>query len=130
MPFFPTLLLLCFATVQKPSDLTICIDPGHPSEVGLGTEGKKLSEIHVNWVVAKGAREDLDCQVCVHVVLTKKTENEFVKNIDRAKIANSIPCGLGCCDCTAIVPVALALPPTFQTAKERSTVSPARPPCS
>ncbi len=72
MPFFPIAVLLYVAVKQKPTALTICIDPGHPSEVGRGTQGRKLTEIHVNWVIAK-AVEKILIGKGVHVVLTKKS---------------------------------------------------------
>jgi len=66
---------------------TICIDPGHPSEVGSGTRGKTLTEIKVAWLVA----QDLATTLRKHgltVVLTKSTENQKVLNRDRAEKAN------------------------------------------
>jgi N-acetylmuramoyl-L-alanine amidase len=66
---------------------TVCIDPGHPSEVGVGTRGKKLTEVGVAWDVAKALqirlrREGLD------VLLTKTSQNQVVRNKRRAEIAN------------------------------------------
>ena len=71
---------------------TICIDPGHPSEVGRGTQSSPTSspvitEIHAAWVVGQKLKvklEDLGYQV----VFTKATEETFVENRDRAKVAN------------------------------------------
>lgn len=71
-----------------PSALTICIDPGHPSEVGRGTQGRMVTEIHVAWEVAMRMKGILQKQG-VTVVLTKHSENEFVKNRDRAETANN-----------------------------------------
>ena len=67
---------------------TVCIDPGHPSEVGQGTEGRHVTEIHVAWVVAKKL-EKLLVKKHFKVILTKHSENEFVKNVIRSKIANN-----------------------------------------
>src|SRR5471030_235629 len=78
---------LLFATMLPPAQMTICIDPGHPSEVGNGTRGEKLTEIHVNWEVAQRLEKELHARH-FNVVLTKKTEMELVKNRDRARIAN------------------------------------------
>jgi N-acetylmuramoyl-L-alanine amidase len=80
----PLALLLL---AQTKANLTVCIDPGHPSEVGEGTSGAKVSEIHIAWVVAKRLETILEGKH-VKVVLTKKSENEYVKNVDRSKIAN------------------------------------------
>jgi N-acetylmuramoyl-L-alanine amidase len=66
---------------------TICIDPGHPSEVGRGTAGKHISEIHAAWVVAMKLRDVLVARG-MRVVLTKRSENQFVRNRARAEIAN------------------------------------------
>ena len=80
-------LLLMIPSWQTPPPITICIDPGHPSEVGAGTRGKSVTEIHIAWAVAKKLELILKDKH-VQVVLTKQSENEFVKNVDRAKIGN------------------------------------------
>ena len=68
--------------------MKICIDPGHPSEVGEGTRGKKLTEIRAAWLVAK--RLEALLKAAGHEVkLTKASEKEFVKNRKRAEIANA-----------------------------------------
>jgi len=67
--------------------LTICIDPGHPSEVGRGTRGQKVTEIHIAWEVATRLKKILLSQN-IKVVLTKKSEDEMVRNQRRAEIAN------------------------------------------
>ncbi len=65
----------------------ICIDPGHPSEVGRGTKGKKLTEMEVVWNMAQLLKPRLE-KLGAKVVFTKNTLEEFVKNKDRAGIAN------------------------------------------
>ncbi len=65
----------------------VCIDPGHPSEVGSGTSGRGISEISAAWMVALRLRTLLQSQG-LRVVLTKTSERQFVKNRDRALIAN------------------------------------------
>lgn len=65
----------------------ICIDPGHPSEVGRGTTGKKISEISAAWKVAKLLEQKFK-KAEFKVVLTKSKESQFVKNKDRAAVAN------------------------------------------
>lgn len=66
----------------------VCIDPGHPSEVGAGTTGKKISELHAVWIVAKALETRLK-KAGYQVVLTKSKENELVTNKHRAEIANN-----------------------------------------
>jgi N-acetylmuramoyl-L-alanine amidase len=66
----------------------VCIDPGHPSEVASGRNVQNgTSEAHVDWVVATKLREALE-QRGYEVVLTKSSEEELVRNKDRALIAN------------------------------------------
>jgi N-acetylmuramoyl-L-alanine amidase len=66
---------------------TICIDPGHPSEVGAGCRGKKLTEVQVNWSVACVLKTELT-RAGYRVVLTKKSQNEKRTNRQRAETAN------------------------------------------
>ncbi|RYG24981.1 N-acetylmuramoyl-L-alanine amidase [bacterium] len=66
---------------------TVCIDPGHPSEVGVGTQGSKLTELRANWTIAVKLR-DLLRKDGFRVVMTKQVEREFVRNRRRAEIAN------------------------------------------
>jgi N-acetylmuramoyl-L-alanine amidase len=68
--------------------MKVCIDPGHPSEVGEGTRGKKLTEMRAAWLVAKRL-EALLVTAGHEVTLTKSREKEFVKNRRRAEIANA-----------------------------------------
>jgi hypothetical protein len=83
-----------FATILGASALygiacgqTICIDPGHPSEVGSGTEGKRSTEKQVAWAIAQDLTKKLR-EYGYAVVLTKARENQNVKNRRRAEIAN------------------------------------------
>jgi N-acetylmuramoyl-L-alanine amidase len=66
---------------------TVCIDPGHPSETSSGAHVGKLSENHLNWVVANKIAAIL-IRDGVMVVLTKTSEHERVTNRHRAEIAN------------------------------------------
>lgn len=66
---------------------TVCIDPGHPSEVGSGTQGKKITEIQAAWRVAQLLKKDLEAKG-IKVVMTKTSEKQMVKNRDRAATAN------------------------------------------
>ena len=66
----------------------VCLDPGHPSEVGLGTQGRKLTEVGIAWQVALRLR-DILIERGALVALTKRSEREFVTNRRRAEIANA-----------------------------------------
>jgi N-acetylmuramoyl-L-alanine amidase len=71
------------------ASICICIDPGHPSENNDGaTVTNGLREVSVNWQIALLLR-DLLSRDGFKVVLTKKSESEFVTNKDRAAIANA-----------------------------------------
>jgi N-acetylmuramoyl-L-alanine amidase len=67
----------------------ICIDPGHPSEVGRGTQGRHLTEIQAAWQVAKKLQAVLIARG-YRTVLTKRSEEQFVTNKARAETANQI----------------------------------------
>lgn len=82
-----TALLATALLMQSPEPYRVCIDPGHPSEVGRGTTGKRISELRAAWLVAKGMERQLKARG-IRIVLTKSKEDQFVKNIDRARIAN------------------------------------------
>jgi N-acetylmuramoyl-L-alanine amidase len=66
----------------------ICLDAGHPSEVGIGTQGKTLTEVGVAWNIAGLLRRRL-VQDGYTVVMTKESEREKVTNRRRAEIANT-----------------------------------------
>lgn len=65
----------------------VCVDPGHPSEVGPGTRGKRITEMAVAWQVAGRLKKRL-IEAGVQVVLTKSALKQKVKNRDRAEAAN------------------------------------------
>lgn len=67
---------------------TVVIDPGHPSEVGVGTQGRRVSELQVAWDVAKELRQVLE-ERGYRVVMTKSALRERVTNRRRAEIANA-----------------------------------------
>lgn len=71
----------------------VCIDPGHPSEVGVGTRGRKLTEVGVAWTVAVRLR-DMLTERGATVKLTKNAEREYVANRKRAEIANAFQADL------------------------------------
>jgi N-acetylmuramoyl-L-alanine amidase len=65
----------------------ICIDPGHVSEVGEGTRGKKITELEYVWKVGVALRKELEAEG-YKVVMTKKTLRQRVTNAERAGVAN------------------------------------------
>lgn len=66
----------------------ICVDPGHPSEVGRGTSGRAISEIQVAWRVGQFLQKALEMDGA-RVILTKRQEGQMVRNRARAEIANA-----------------------------------------
>lgn len=68
----------------------VCLDPGHTSETSQGTASRdgKLTERHVNWVVAQRLKALLEAQGAT-VVMTKTREAQVVSNRRRAEIANA-----------------------------------------
>jgi N-acetylmuramoyl-L-alanine amidase len=71
----------------------VCIDPGHPSEVGEGTRGRRLTEIRAAWLVAQALKQRLAAEG-FKVRMTKSREREFVRNRRRAEIANTFAADL------------------------------------
>ena len=66
----------------------VCIDPGHPSEVASGKNVQNgTSENRTNWAVATKLRDELEARG-YEVVMTKESEDELVRNKDRALVAN------------------------------------------
>ena len=68
----------------------ICVDPGHASETSQGTESRdhRLTELHVNWIVAQRLEALLKTNGAT-VVPTKSYEGQVVTNRRRAEIANA-----------------------------------------
>ena len=80
-------LRLSLEPLQNPR-VVVCVDPGHPSEAGIGTRGLSgLTENRVNWLIARKLRESLLAEGW-QVVLTKSSEGEYVGNRRTAEIAN------------------------------------------
>ncbi|MGC4045345.1 MAG: N-acetylmuramoyl-L-alanine amidase [Armatimonas sp.] len=71
----------------------VCIDPGHPSEVGVGTQGKRITEVKAAWEVALKLEKLLQ-DAGAEVKLTKSREREMVRNRRRAEIANTFQADL------------------------------------
>jgi len=68
---------------------TVCIDPGHPSEVNDGlTVQHGVTENNINWIVGLELKDLLEADG-VNVVLTKSEELQLVTNAERAEIANN-----------------------------------------
>ncbi len=82
----PLLLLLALLPALC-SAQTVCIDPGHISEVGAGTKGRKTTELKVAWEVAQLLKERL-AQKGITTVLTKSKIDQKVLNRERSAIAN------------------------------------------
>ncbi len=73
---------------KKSRRTVVCIDPGHPSEVASGrNEQNGTNETAVAWAVAVRLRESLEARG-YEVVMTKSSEDELVRNRDRAEFAN------------------------------------------
>jgi N-acetylmuramoyl-L-alanine amidase len=81
------LALLPVAAFCQLQGKVVCLDPGHPSEVGRGTQGKKLTELEVVWNMAQMLKPRLE-KMGAKVVFTKPTLNKLVRNKDRAAVAN------------------------------------------
>jgi len=77
-----------YPSPQTKAALTVCIDPGHPSEVNAGkTIQNGTTETHIDWLVAIQLKKILT-RAGIHVVMTKSSEDELVRNRTRAEIAN------------------------------------------
>lgn len=96
-PLFALLILLGALTLPSRADepgklhgFVVCLDPGHTSETSQGTASRdgKLTERHVNWVVAQRLKALLEAQGAT-VVMTKTREAQVVSNRRRAEIANN-----------------------------------------
>ncbi len=106
----------------------VCIDPGHPSEVASGRNIQNgTSEAQVDWAVASKLREELEARG-YEVVMTKSSEEELVRNKDRALVANRAGAALMLrlhCDASAARGFAVYYPDRRGRAKD-GTTGPAR----
>lgn len=82
-PLFTLFALACLIAGAQ----TICIDPGHPSEVGPGTRGKKITEMRAAWLVALDLKAELQA-ASYKVIMVKAAEKQYLTNKNRAGIAN------------------------------------------
>lgn len=80
------LLALSSAFVTEATPI-ICIDPGHPSEVGVGTKGRKATELEVAWDVAQSLKAKLEANG-YRTVMTRDSLRTTVTNRERAEVAN------------------------------------------
>lgn len=96
--FLITLSIFCFilpvdSTPQ--SKVTVVIDPGHPSENGIGARSLHgFREIDINWEIASRVRSLLTPGTPFRVLLTGESKNETVTNRRRAEIANAASAAL------------------------------------
>jgi N-acetylmuramoyl-L-alanine amidase len=115
-------------TAEAPARTVVCIDPGHPSEVASGQNVQNgTSEAQVDWAVASKLREELEARG-YEVVMTKSSEEELVRNKDRALVANRARAALMLrlhCDASAASGFAVFYPDRAGRAKDGS-VGPAR----
>ena len=66
----------------------IAIDPGHPSEVSSGGEVQNgTTEVHNNWEVSLLLQQLLRDRG-YSVVMTKSSEMQMVRNVERARVGN------------------------------------------
>jgi N-acetylmuramoyl-L-alanine amidase len=102
----------------------VCIDPGHPSEVASGKNIQNgTSEAHTDWAVATKLREALEARG-YEVVMTKESEEELVRNKDRALVANRAQASLMIrlhCDASAERGFAVYYPDRQGRAKDGTT---------
>ena len=78
----------CLPAQRSQSPRVIAIDPGHPSEVSSGAEIQNgTTEVHSAWEVALRL-EKLLRDRGYSVVLTKSSEMQMVRNVQRAEIGN------------------------------------------
>ena len=77
-------------SAQPLRGFVVCLDPGHASETSQGTASRdgKLTELHVNWVVAQRLTVLLKVAGAT-VVPTKTREFQRVTNRQRAETANA-----------------------------------------
>src|SRR4051812_13717400 len=76
------------ASVNPVASPVIVIDPGYPSENGVGASGHGVAEVHAAWEVAVRLRDSL-AAAGYDVRMTKTRERQVVRNVQRARIANA-----------------------------------------
>lgn len=83
-----SILLCAMAALAQLQGKVVCLDPGHPSEVGRGTQGKKLTELQAVWDMALLLKPRLE-KLGAKVVMTKSSVDQTVTNKARAEVANN-----------------------------------------
>ena len=114
------------ALLSVASAQIICIDPGHPSENGRGSRGKKIDEVTAAWKVGNRLKKLLVAEG-YKVVMTKTSLNQNVRNKKRAEIANAARANLMVrlhCDAAGGSGISVYYP--AQTGKVGSVVGPAK----
>jgi len=87
------LYLICL--VPSLAREVLVIDPGHPSENGIGTKTRAgIREVDINWEVSSRLQELLASDARVACLLTKQSASETVTNRRRAEIANTASASL------------------------------------
>ena len=87
-PSAPTSAPLAAAARPTSATFSVCIDPGHPSEVAAGDVVLNgLQEVNVCWEVAQLLKANLESRG-IRVVMTKNQERQRDTNKERAEIAN------------------------------------------
>lgn len=84
------LSLICSSpSFSKEGPVGVVVDPGHPSENGLGARTKQgIREVDLNWEFSTALHEALSRNSTLRTILTKESVEELVTNRRRAEIAN------------------------------------------
>jgi N-acetylmuramoyl-L-alanine amidase len=113
----------CGPARQSPTSTVIAIDPGHPSETSSGAEVQNgTTEVHIAWEVAQKLRDSLRARG-YSVVMTKSSEMQMVRNVERAEIGNRAGAALMVrlhCDASSDSGYALYYPDRQGTAEGRT----------
>ncbi|MBP7634627.1 N-acetylmuramoyl-L-alanine amidase [Candidatus Ozemobacteraceae bacterium] len=90
------LSFICYSmSFSKDLPVRVVIDPGHPSENGLGARTKQgIREVDLNWEFSTALRDALSQNNSFQLVLTKQSDAELVTNRRRAEIANEASASL------------------------------------
>lgn len=122
-------LLATSCLPQPPTEASpiIAIDPGHPSEVSSGAQVQNgTTEVHSAWVVALRLEQLLRARG-YRVVLTKQSEMQMVRNVERAETGNRARAALMVrlhCDASSDSGYAIYYPDRQGTAEGRTGPTP------
>lgn len=76
--------------LPPPSKVTVCIDPGHPSESNSGRITQNgTCELEMNWEVALKLKKVLEQDKRLRVLLTREKRDTYMRNRKRALFANT-----------------------------------------